>query len=167
MPLVYASAVPAPEADPMTAARRVAVGSRMRQLRIQAGRTQEAVAEAAGLTRQFYLAVEAGRRTLSLDNVFAIADALGTDPRDFFTGLPASGQERPSTESAKLTWTTGPAGVQVYLARRMSAPPPPPPLCGRDNRRAAPLREARTTSLRQLVVRPPRPAAPGALGFST
>jgi transcriptional regulator with XRE-family HTH domain len=98
---VYASAVPASEAGPRVSARRAAVGRRMRELRKQAGLTQEAAAEAAGLTRQFYLAVEAGQRTLSLDNVFAIADALGADPRDLFTELPAPGQARPSTESAK------------------------------------------------------------------
>ena len=49
------------------------------------------VAGAAGLTRQFYLIVEAGQRTLSLDNVFAIADALSADPRELSTQLPPSG----------------------------------------------------------------------------
>jgi transcriptional regulator with XRE-family HTH domain len=87
--LVYASSVPAPEADPKVTARRIAVGRKMRELR--AARTQDEVARAAGLTRQFYLAVEAGQRTLSLDNMFAIADALRADPRDFFTDLPPAG----------------------------------------------------------------------------
>jgi transcriptional regulator with XRE-family HTH domain len=108
--LVYASAVPASEADPTAAARRAAVGGRMRQLRMRAGLTQEAVAEAAGLTRQFYLAVEAGRRTLSLDNVFAIADALGADPRDLFTDLPASAEGGQSADSVELTSTPGRQG---------------------------------------------------------
>src|SRR5215472_9124563 len=98
---LYASAVPASDADPIVSARRAAVGRRMRALRKQAGLTQEAVAEGAGLTRQFYLAVEAGQRTLSLDHVFAIADALGADARDFFAELPAAGQDRRSAESAK------------------------------------------------------------------
>jgi DNA-binding XRE family transcriptional regulator len=49
----------------MVRARRAAVGGRMRELRKQAGLTQEAVAGAAGLTRQFYLVVEAGQRTCS------------------------------------------------------------------------------------------------------
>lgn len=73
----------------------------MCELRKQAGLTQEAVAEAAGLTRQFYLAVEAGQRTLSLDNVFAVADALGADPRDLFTELPAAEQDSRFPESAR------------------------------------------------------------------
>lgn len=49
------------------------------------------VAGAAGLTRQFYLVVEAGQRTLSLDNVFAIANALSAAPRELSTQLPPSG----------------------------------------------------------------------------
>jgi DNA-binding XRE family transcriptional regulator len=89
----YAHAVREPEADMVTAVRREAVGSRMRDLRKRAGLTQAQVAAAARLSRYFYREVEAGRRTLSLDNVFAIAAALGTDPRDLFTDLPAVGQD--------------------------------------------------------------------------
>jgi hypothetical protein len=33
--------------------------------------------------------------------VFAIADALGADPRDLFAELPTAGQDWRSTESAK------------------------------------------------------------------
>lgn len=43
---------------------------------------------------------------LALHDVFDIADALGADPSDFFTDLPAPGQGRQSTESAKLSWVT-------------------------------------------------------------
>src|SRR6202022_1339728 len=87
----YLGQQPVPEADPMVRARRAAVGGRMRELRKQAGLTQEAVAGAAGLIRQFYLVVEAGQRTLSLDNVFPIADALSADPRELSTELPPGG----------------------------------------------------------------------------
>jgi transcriptional regulator with XRE-family HTH domain len=98
---VYAFAVPAPETGPLGAARRAAVGRRMRSLRNQAGLTQAAVAEESGLTRQFYLAVEAGQRTLSLDNLFAIADALRTDPRDLLSDLPDAATGLQPTQSAK------------------------------------------------------------------
>lgn len=64
----------------------------MRELRRRAGLTQAQTAAAAGLSRFFYREVEAGKRTLSLDNVFAIADALGVSASDLLTGLPASGQ---------------------------------------------------------------------------
>jgi DNA-binding XRE family transcriptional regulator len=81
----YASAVPESGADLEVSARRAAVGRRMRDLRRGARLSQAAVAEAAGLSRPFYLRVEAGRRTLSLDNLFAVADALTVDVREFFT----------------------------------------------------------------------------------
>lgn len=84
----YAFAVRGPEADAAIAARREAVGSRMRELRKHAGLTQAQVADAAGLSRFFYLEIEAGHRTLSLDSVLAIADALGISVRELFTGLP-------------------------------------------------------------------------------
>ena len=82
----YASAAPESVADPGVSARRAAVGRRMRDLRTGAGLSQAAVAEAAGLSRPFYLQVEAGRRNLSLDKVFAIADALSVDASKLFTG---------------------------------------------------------------------------------
>ena len=81
----YASGVPESVADLAISDRRAAVGRRMRELRKRAGLSQAAVAQAAGLSRQFYLQVEAGQRTLSLDNLFAIADALTVDVREFFT----------------------------------------------------------------------------------
>jgi len=61
----------------------------MRELRKRADVTQEAVARATGLSRQFYVGVERGQRILSLDHIFAIADALSVDPREFFTDLSA------------------------------------------------------------------------------
>jgi transcriptional regulator with XRE-family HTH domain len=88
VPPGYAFAVLEPEAGLAIAARREAVGSRMRELRQQAGLTQAQVAAAASLSRFFYGEVEAGRRTLSLDNVFAVADALGVGVRELFARLP-------------------------------------------------------------------------------
>lgn len=73
----YARWVPKPEVAPSVIARRAAVGRRIRDLRENARIPQAAVADAAGLSRSFYLHVEAGQRNVSLDNLFAIADALG------------------------------------------------------------------------------------------
>ena len=88
MLLRYAFAVRGTDADLAIAARREAVGNRMRELRRRAGLTQTQVADAASLSRFFYLEVEAGHRTLSLDHVFAIADALGVSVHELFTELP-------------------------------------------------------------------------------
>lgn len=80
----YALLVPKSEVAPSVIARRVAVGRRIRDLREQARISQAAAAEAAGLSRPFYVGVEAGQRNVSLDNLFAIADALGVDASAFF-----------------------------------------------------------------------------------
>lgn len=81
----YARRVPETEIADSAAARRKAVGRRIRDLREQARIPQVVVAKAAGITRPFYVGVEAGRCNVSLDNLFAIADALGVDIAEFFT----------------------------------------------------------------------------------
>jgi transcriptional regulator with XRE-family HTH domain len=64
--------------------RRAAFGRRVRELRLQAGLSQEALADRAGLHRTYVGSVERGQRNVSLDNIHALADALGVRPRDLF-----------------------------------------------------------------------------------
>ncbi|MEU9959846.1 helix-turn-helix transcriptional regulator [Streptomyces sp. NPDC050982] len=66
-------------------ARRQALGRRLRDLRTAAPYTQAGLATAAGMDRAFYVGVEGGRRNISLDKLFALADALHVDIRDLFT----------------------------------------------------------------------------------
>ncbi|MFC8511714.1 helix-turn-helix domain-containing protein [Streptomyces sp. NPDC057257] len=66
-------------------ARRQAFGRRLRELRTQAGRSQADVAGSAGLNRTFYVGVEAGKRNISLDKIFALAEALHVEPQELFT----------------------------------------------------------------------------------
>ncbi|TLQ39230.1 helix-turn-helix domain-containing protein [Streptomyces marianii] len=70
---------------PAAPSRRQVFGGRLRELRTQAGRSQADVARAAGLDRAYYVGVEAGKRNISLDNVFALADALAVDIVELFT----------------------------------------------------------------------------------
>lgn len=58
------------------AVRRRTFGNRLRQLRVTAGLTQEALALAAGLDRSFYVEIETGKHSVLLDRVFDIAEAL-------------------------------------------------------------------------------------------
>ncbi|MFC7344894.1 helix-turn-helix domain-containing protein [Saccharopolyspora griseoalba] len=75
--------------DETVADRRYAVGQRIRELRVQAGMTQSDVAEAAGFgSLPFYGDIERGKRNVSLDKLFAIADALGVGVGELFTDLP-------------------------------------------------------------------------------
>ena len=62
-----------------------AVSNEIRRLRFERGEmTQQALADACGVTRQTSIALEAGRYAPSLELAFRIADALGARIEDVF-----------------------------------------------------------------------------------
>jgi transcriptional regulator with XRE-family HTH domain len=63
---------------------RVAFGQRVRRIREQRGFSQEQLAELAGIHRTYMSSVERGQRNIGLDNIAALADALGVSPALFF-----------------------------------------------------------------------------------
>lgn len=64
---------------------RVAFGRRVRQLRLARGISQERLAELAKVHRTYMSSVERGQRNVGLDNIFAIAEALGVSATDLFS----------------------------------------------------------------------------------
>lgn len=56
---------------------RIVFAENMRKLRRAAGLSQEALADKAGLHRNYVGSVERGERNISIDNMEAIAFALG------------------------------------------------------------------------------------------
>ena len=61
------------------------VGNDIRRLRLERGETtQQALADACGVTRQTIIALEAGRYAPSLELAFRIAHALGTRIEEVF-----------------------------------------------------------------------------------
>jgi transcriptional regulator with XRE-family HTH domain len=46
--------------------------------------SQEDLAEAAGVHRTYVSSLERGLRNVGLDNVYALADALGVEPSELF-----------------------------------------------------------------------------------
>jgi transcriptional regulator with XRE-family HTH domain len=60
-------------------------GYRVRDLRRARGLSQEQLAEIAGLHRTYVSSLERGQRNVGLDNILALAAALGVPPADLFT----------------------------------------------------------------------------------
>jgi len=81
----YIRAVPA---LPDTAARRRRqLGDTIKATRKAAGFTQEKTALLAGLDRSFYVEVESGKHSLTVDRLFAIAEALDVSAADLLAGI--------------------------------------------------------------------------------
>ena len=59
-------------------------GERIRSLRQNRGLSQERLAEVAGIHRTYLSSLERGERNVSLDNIYAIAAALGISPAELF-----------------------------------------------------------------------------------
>jgi transcriptional regulator with XRE-family HTH domain len=63
---------------------RRAFGATLRHLREEQGLSQEKLAEMAGLHRNYVGSVERGERNIGLDNIHALAEALGVPVADLF-----------------------------------------------------------------------------------
>ena len=61
-------------------------GSRVRQLRLARGWSQEEFARQVGLDRSYVGGVERGERNISLENICLIAVGLGIAPAELFQG---------------------------------------------------------------------------------
>jgi transcriptional regulator with XRE-family HTH domain len=60
-------------------------GERVRELRLKAGLSQEALAELAGIHRNYLGETERGVRNVALKNILKIAAALHVHPTKLFT----------------------------------------------------------------------------------
>jgi DNA-binding XRE family transcriptional regulator len=68
--------------------RRVALGSRLRQLRAARGLSQEALARRAGINRSFYSKIETGTQSPTIDKLHNIAAALHVHIAELFRDPP-------------------------------------------------------------------------------
>lgn len=75
-----------PSASPQTI-----FAANVRRLRVAAGLSQEALADRAGLHRTYISSIERAERNVSLQNIFAIAEALGVNPDVLILPPPRSG----------------------------------------------------------------------------
>jgi len=63
------------------------LGENIRRLRMDAGWSQEELAEACGLHRTYIGAIERGERNVGLENIVEIARSLGILSSDLFEGV--------------------------------------------------------------------------------
>ena len=61
------------------------LGKRVREERLQLDLSQESLAERAGLHRTYIGSIERGERNMSIDNVYALADALRVNVLDLLS----------------------------------------------------------------------------------
>src|SRR5262245_20735494 len=74
-----------PKVETLVGMDRVALGRRIRELRVAAGLSQKALAEAAGVPQSQVSQWESGNSSPLATTVPAICDALGCSPDEIFT----------------------------------------------------------------------------------
>lgn len=71
----------------------VALGRRIRQLRVERGYTQESLGLEIGMHRTYVGHVERGEKNVSAMNLFKLADGLGVELQELFAGVPVDPAE--------------------------------------------------------------------------
>lgn len=69
------------------------IGQNVRRIRHEAGLSQEELAFRAKLHRTYISSIERGERNVSIENIFAIAEALKVRPGDLLNPIPSKGAE--------------------------------------------------------------------------
>lgn len=67
----------------------IAVGLRIKELRLASGHSQQSFAEAAGMSNNYAWRVESGRQNLNLKTLSRISIALGVTMADLLSGVAA------------------------------------------------------------------------------
>lgn len=63
------------------------LGNRIRKLRLLQGLSQEKFALSIGMDRTYFASVENGKRNISLDNLYKIANGFGITLSTLFEGI--------------------------------------------------------------------------------
>lgn len=66
---------------------KIILAKNVKRLRQAAGLSQETIADRAGLHRTYISSIERAQRNVSVENIYALATALGCDPRELLKPL--------------------------------------------------------------------------------
>ena len=66
---------------------RIALGQRIKELRLETGLSQEKFALSIGMDRSYYASIESGKRNVSICNIKKIADGLNVSLEDLFKNI--------------------------------------------------------------------------------
>lgn len=89
----------------------IAIGKRIRDLRIKQGFTQESIAEKASISLSFYGHIERGSRKMSLETLVSIATILQCSA-DYLLG---------NNSCAPSTYQQAPECIRHYIDEKLSA----------------------------------------------
>ncbi|NDY73512.1 transcriptional regulator [Desulfobacter hydrogenophilus] len=71
----------------MTSDAKQILANNLKRLRVSSGLSQEALAERAGLHRTYVSSVERAQRNITVENIYALAQALSCDPRELLNPI--------------------------------------------------------------------------------
>ena len=80
---------------------RKAFGIIISRLRVQKGLTQERMSGLAGIARSHLVALENGEKTVKLDTMWRIADALEIRPSELIRRIEGESQEKTKNENKR------------------------------------------------------------------
>ena len=80
---------------------RKAFGVVISKLRVEKGLTQERMSGLAGIARSHLVALENGEKTVKLDTMWRIADALGIRPSELIRRIEGESHEKTKTENKR------------------------------------------------------------------
>lgn len=77
------------------------LGQRLRSLRSSAGETQAATAAAVGIARPYLSAVEAGRKNITLETLYALAEHFSVEPTELLRHETSDTDHKASTNTGR------------------------------------------------------------------
>lgn len=78
------------DAVPIEPAELRRIGARLRELRRHAGESQQQTAVAVGIVRSYLSQIEAGRKNITLDTLYSLAEHFGEPPASLLVSAPST-----------------------------------------------------------------------------